>query len=100
LQALLKRPDRPTAICGYAHEPLAAWEVALTRGLRVPGDLSIAMINGERFGMARPVSMVVSPWAEVGTAAAGVLIAALAGGSPQTIAVPPQWDAGATLGQV
>jgi LacI family transcriptional regulator len=72
---LLGRPDRPTALIAYSNEHLLpAYLSAAALGMRVPQDLSLASFGDRTSTLGRlSVTMMVSPWAEVGMAAVKML---------------------------
>ncbi|WP_433616261.1 LacI family DNA-binding transcriptional regulator [Dactylosporangium sp. CA-139114] len=81
---LLARRDRPTAIlCGNDLQALGVCDAARRAGLRVPGDLSV--VGFDDLEVARwcgpPLTTVRQPFAEMGRAAAGMVLR-LAAGQP------------------
>jgi len=72
---LLDRSDRPTALIAYSVEHLLpAYLCATALGLRVPRDLALGSFGDRPSNLGRlSVTMMVSPWAEVGAEAVKML---------------------------
>ena len=85
---LLSLPDRPTAVlCGDDVQALGVYEAARRAGLRIPDDLSV--VGFDDIASAEycppPLTTVRQPFAEMGEAAASMLLTLAAGHSlPQT----------------
>ena len=82
---LLALPDRPTAIlCGNDLQALGVYEAARRAGLRIPQDLSV--VGFDDIGTARcfppPLTTIRQPFAEMGEAAAQLLLSLAAGRTP------------------
>ncbi len=90
-EALLTRRPRPTAIL-YANDLMAIAGIATAQrhGLRVPDDLSIVGYDNIELGahLNPPLSSVRTDAYTWGRAAAGVLMALLAGGQPTDSHLP------------
>jgi LacI family transcriptional regulator len=82
---VLDRDDRPTAIVAYA-DMLAAriLHLALARGLRIPGDLSVVGINDDPMDehTTPPLTSVALPHDPFGFAAADLLLDLIEGRTP------------------
>ncbi|TFD72337.1 LacI family DNA-binding transcriptional regulator [Cryobacterium gelidum] len=92
-EALLRRPDRPTAIV-YANDLMATagQSFALTHGFTVPGDLSITGFDNAEFAqyLNPPLTTISSDPLRWGRLAAAVLLDQLAGTHDgQDIVLPP-----------
>jgi LacI family transcriptional regulator, xylobiose transport system transcriptional regulator len=82
---LLSLPDRPTAVlCGNDLQAFGVFEAARQAGLRIPQDLSVVGFDGIASGMwcGPPLTTVRQPFREIGAAAAGLLLALIAGQTP------------------
>ncbi|WP_367128634.1 LacI family DNA-binding transcriptional regulator [Saccharothrix sp. HUAS TT1] len=82
---LLDRPDRPTAVlCGNDLQALGVYAAAWRLGLRIPHDLSVVGfddIENTRWSCP-PLTTVRQPLAQMGAAAARMLITLAEGGTP------------------
>ncbi|GAA1725230.1 LacI family DNA-binding transcriptional regulator [Microbacterium paludicola] len=92
-EALLDRPDRPTAV--FAANDATALEVirvASTRGLHVPDDLSVVGFDDLAPAAAsRPgLTTIRQPLLEMGTAAVHLLLAMFDGGASERIRMPAE----------
>ncbi|MEV0896285.1 substrate-binding domain-containing protein [Actinoplanes sp. NPDC049802] len=79
---LLELPDRPTALVAFNDKmAIGALRAAAERGLRVPGDLSVAGFDDIDLGQAcRPMLTTVrQPLAEMGRMAVHLLLRMLGG---------------------
>lgn len=103
-QALITRPDRPTAVLVYGGDEAAAllWTAA-EHGLRVPQDLSVVVFTGDSCSfIGRPFTTVVSPHYDLGRSAVGMMLRILAeptGHMPAEL-IPYTWSDGATVASV
>ncbi|WP_433618628.1 LacI family DNA-binding transcriptional regulator [Dactylosporangium sp. CA-139114] len=82
---LLRRPDRPTAvICGDDLQAIGVYEAARICGLRIPDQLSVVGFDDiEHCAWAGPpLTTVRQPFAEMGAAAARLVMALAAGECP------------------
>jgi LacI family xylobiose transport system transcriptional regulator len=84
-EELLALPDRPTAIvCGNDLQALGVYEAARRAGLRIPQDVSV--VGFDDISVARwcppPLTTVRQPFAEMGEAAAHILLQLAAGKTP------------------
>jgi LacI family transcriptional regulator len=75
--AFIDQPERPTAIVAAdANEGLGAWQALRTRGLSVPGDMSLIAIHklpGEEYRYP-PMTCVEMPLRELGRRAAELVL--------------------------
>lgn len=81
-EALLSRPDRPTAIfCFFDRMASACYDVAKKLGLSIPGDLSIVGFDDEFFAEALdpPLTTVELPHYEMAAQAVDILVNAKPG---------------------
>jgi len=88
---LLARPSRPTAVfCYNDMQALGALRSARTRGLHVPGDLSLVGFDDLYLAsyIDPPLTTVHQPKHEMGRTAAETLLELLAGGKPASIVKP------------
>lgn len=101
MAALFAAPGRPTGVLGYGRFSLyPAIQAAMTCGLAVPRDLSVAMIEAEDcVDLGPALSTWRIPHEAVGAAAAGMVLRALAGSHAQpALAVPfPSEPTGASI---
>jgi LacI family xylobiose transport system transcriptional regulator len=82
---LLRRADPPTAVvCGNDLQALGVYEAARISGLRIPGDLSVVGFDDiEHCNWAGPpLTTVRQPFAEMGAAAARLVLDLAAGERP------------------
>ncbi|GAA3451752.1 LacI family DNA-binding transcriptional regulator [Dactylosporangium matsuzakiense] len=82
---VLSHPDRPTAVvCGDDLQALGVYEAARLRDLRIPGDLSVVGFDDiEHCSWAGPpMTTVRQPFAELGAAAARLVLSLAAGDKP------------------
>lgn len=79
--ALLAGADRPTAVlCNGVHAAYVCWHAALQAGLRVPRDLALIAIDaGSNELLGQRLALIEVPEAEMGRAAAALLIARIGG---------------------
>jgi LacI family xylobiose transport system transcriptional regulator len=82
---LIDLPDRPSAIiCGNDLQALGVYEAARRAGLRIPQDLSV--VGFDDINLARcfppPLTTVRQPFADMGEAAAHMLLSLAAGKIP------------------
>ena len=91
-QALLQRPDPPTAIV-YANDPMAIAGLGTiaAAGLRVPADISVVGFDGTEIGafLHPPLSTVTTDPYGWGARAAEVLLEQIAGGRAEDVTLPP-----------
>ncbi|MER7274763.1 LacI family DNA-binding transcriptional regulator [Dactylosporangium sp. NPDC000244] len=82
---LLRRPDRPTAVvCGDDLQALGVYEAARICGLRIPDELSVVGFDDieQCAWCGPPMTTVRQPFAEMGAAAAQLVLALAAGERP------------------
>jgi len=82
---LLARPDRPTAVlCGNDLQALGVYEAARRLGLRIPEDLSVIGFDDipNAAWCGPPLTTVRQPLAEMGAAAATMVLTLAAGHRP------------------
>ena len=85
LGQLLRSPSRPTAlVCSNDLLAIRCLRAAHLAGLRVPDDLSVVGFDGIAIGqeLTPMLSTIAQPNAQIGHQAAGLLVQALAGGTP------------------
>jgi len=85
LREMLARPDRPTAIVCYNDQlAVALLDVVREAGLRVPEDLSVVGFDDSFLATATEIKLttVAHPKAEMGEAAADMLVSMLESGQP------------------
>lgn len=90
-RAWLARPDRPTAVivngAPYANVIL---HVALLLGMKIPGDLSLIMLNNNRDQLlGRWPHLLLTPETEMGRTAVALLLKRISGRRAQPAAVLP-----------
>jgi LacI family repressor for deo operon, udp, cdd, tsx, nupC, and nupG len=80
MDRLLAAPEPPTAVFAIADEmAVGAWETARRRGLRVPDDVSIVGFDDHEMAAPLALTTVRQPVADIGAAAARLLVDGLAG---------------------
>jgi DNA-binding LacI/PurR family transcriptional regulator len=89
-EALLRRPDRPTAVFAASDtQAIGVLEAAQALGLAVPGD--VAVIGFDDIEIAEPLglSTVRQPLRESGARGADLLLGAIAGAAPGAAPLAP-----------
>ncbi|GAA3730176.1 LacI family DNA-binding transcriptional regulator [Plantactinospora mayteni] len=82
---LLRLPERPTAIlCGNDLQALGVYEAARQARIRIPDDLSVVGFDDISYTRwcGPPMTTVRQPLAEMGAAAARLVLALASGGAP------------------
>lgn len=82
---LLRLPDRPTAVfAGNDLQALGVYEAARELGLRVPAELSVVGFDDMQFTrwVGPPLTTVRQPMADMGAAAAQLVLTLAMGGQP------------------
>jgi LacI family xylobiose transport system transcriptional regulator len=82
---LLRLPDPPTAVlCGNDLQAFGVYEAARQAGLRVPDDLSVVGFDDITYARwcGPPMTSVRQPLADMGAAAAELVLALAAGEQP------------------
>jgi LacI family transcriptional regulator, repressor for deo operon, udp, cdd, tsx, nupC, and nupG len=83
MEALLDAPVRPTAVFACSDEmAIGALQAARTRGLQVPGDVSVVGFDDHDLSSAIGLTTIRQPVADIGAQAASLLLAELAAGEP------------------
>jgi len=98
---LLDAPDRPTALIAQSDVlALGCLRAASTRGLDVPGDLSVAGFDGVDLHLMGSIRLttIEQPATEKGRAAGRMVAAALAGDTPDDVLLPIVLRIGTTTG--
>lgn len=103
-ERLLRLPQPPTAVFAASDEmAFGVLAAALSHGLRVPGHLSVAGIDGHELGTLIGLTTVVQPVARQGSTAAQLLLRNLRGEQPlrhEHVVLPVHLSVGATTGPV
>ena len=91
--ALLDRPDRPTAIFCFSDEmAMGVIAAARRRGLQIPKDLSVVGFDDIRFAECfdPPLTTVAQPMRAIGEGTVHLLLQILQGGhaTPDSITLP------------
>jgi LacI family xylobiose transport system transcriptional regulator len=83
---LLRHADPPTAVvCGNDLQALGVYEAARQAGVQIPGELSVVGFDDIEYTRwsGPPLTTVRQPFAEMGAAAANLVLALAAGRSPE-----------------
>lgn len=99
--AVLDDPQRPTAVVGYGfNEANVFVQAALTRGLGLGRDVSVACFNDAQVAHGPAIGTMILPEVEMGRAAAAMLVELLSAPSAMLapVAVPMTWADGTTVG--